>query len=323
MKIYGDYTFLLDKLNVWNNSQIKIVGNGTKIVQFADKFLEEQKAASQDAVTISREGMEYIRDSLSDLSRPDDGYQYEDNTVQPLAAGGGLSLMDGLCRTYILQRMDIEGPNGVSSRLYNGMMSRYEEELKGKDEQELAGHAESLARAYADMRKNIEEGYGNGTREIWTMDTSTGEDFSGVEFEIDGNAVRYRKFSKEEELEHLDKAFEQLTNDVAVKLTEAKTNELAESDEELSKEEKEFWTLAKLTDGLIKEIKAYLNLIAAEEAAKDKEEPLDLGERLSVELKNYGIETAVRGRQQAQYENYRKISRMAADVQTLLGNVRA
>ena len=39
MKIYGDYTFILDKLNIWNNSQVKMFQNGTKIVEFADKFL--------------------------------------------------------------------------------------------------------------------------------------------------------------------------------------------------------------------------------------------------------------------------------------------
>lgn len=323
MKIYGDYTFLLDKLNVWNHSQIKIVDNGTKIVQFADKFLEEQRAASHDEVTISREGLDYLRDSISDLSKPDNGYEYKDNDIQPLAAGGGLSLMDGLCRTYILQRMDSEGANGVSSKLYSGLMKRYEEELKGKDTEKLASHAESLARAYADMRKNIEEGHENGTREVWTMDTSTGEDFSGVEFEIDGNPVRYRKLSLEEELEHLDKAFEQLTNDVAKELSETKAKEFAESDEEISDDEKEFWILANLTDGLVKEIQAYLDLIAAEEAKKNKEEPLDLGERLAVELKNYGMETAARGKRQAQCAHYRKMSQMAADVQTLLGNVRA
>ena len=43
MKIYGDYTFILDKLNIWNNSQVQVFQNGTKIVEFADKFLEEGK----------------------------------------------------------------------------------------------------------------------------------------------------------------------------------------------------------------------------------------------------------------------------------------
>jgi len=39
MRIYGDYTFLLDKLNVWNNSQVRVSKNGTKIVEFAERFM--------------------------------------------------------------------------------------------------------------------------------------------------------------------------------------------------------------------------------------------------------------------------------------------
>ena len=87
MKIYGDYTFLLDKLNVWNNSQVKIIGDGTRIVQFADKFLEEQKAAFQDEVTISRDGMEYLRDSLSDLSSTGGSLTHCEPVNQLAAAG--------------------------------------------------------------------------------------------------------------------------------------------------------------------------------------------------------------------------------------------
>lgn len=318
MKIYGDYTFLLDKLHVWNFSQIKIADNGTKIVQFADAFLEEQRAASQDKVQISQEGMDYLRDSLSDLSGTGDKKSYDENTLQTMTAGSDLSLTDGFFRTYILQRLDSEGANGVSAKLYGGMMSRYEKEMSGKDTGELSSHAESLARAYADMKKSIIEEYENGTREVWTLDKSTGEDFSGVEFEIDGSAVRYRRLSKEEELENLDKAFDQLTKDVAEEFAEIKAEE-----ENMSDEEKEFWQLSRWLDGLIKEINHYLDLIAKEEALKNKEEPMDIGARLAVEMQNHGAETAARGKQQAQYENYRKISRMASDVQTLLGNIRA
>ncbi len=323
MKIYGDYTFLLDKLNVWNNSQVKIIGDGTRIVQFADKFLEEQKAAFQDEVTISRDGMEYLRDSLSDLSSTGGSLTHCEPVNQLAAAGGNLSLMDGLCRTYILQRMDTEDANGVSTRLYNGLMTRYEEELKKKDASDLSSHGESLARAYADMKKTIEEGYEKGTREVWTMEKGTDADFSGVEFEIDGSAVRYRRLSKEEELQKLDKAFEQLTQDVAKEFAQIKAEKADSSGQEMTDGEKEFWTLAQWVDGLINEIEHYLKLIELEEAAKNKEEPLDLGARLTAEMHSHGAETVSRGRQQAQYANYRKMSRMVADVQTLLGNIRA
>lgn len=238
-------------------------------------------------------------------------------------AGGNLSLLDGLCRTYILQRMDNEDANGVSSRLYNGLMTRYEEEMRKRDSSGVADHAESLARAWADMKNTIEEAYENGTREVWTMEKNVDEDFSGVEFEIDGNAVRYRKLSMEEELGKLEQAFDVLTEDIAAELVEKKNAEYAASGEEMTDGEKEFWTLADFTDGLVREIDHFLKLIAQEEAAKKKEEPLDPGARLAEERRNYGAETAARGRRQAQYANYKKMSRMAADIQTLLGNVRA
>lgn len=324
MKIYGDdYTFLLDRLNIRNNSQVKVFDNGTKVVQFADKFLEEQRAASQDEVSISREGFEYLRDRLSDFGSLDDRFRYNETGSHSLAAGGGLSLMDGLCRTYILQRLDTEDAEGVSSRLYSEMAARYNDDISRKDVQKLSDYAESLARAYADMRKSITEGHANGTREVWTLDKSTGEDFSGVEFEIDGNAVRYRKLSEEEELQNLDKAFERLTEDAAKELIETKNKELSESGEEMTDEEKEFWNLSSLVSGLLKEIDAFLRRIEAEEAGKKKEESVDFGARLSMEMYDHGTETVSRGMRQVQYENYRKMSKMVADVQTLLGNIRA
>ena len=153
MKIYGDYTFLLDKLNVWNNSRVQILDNGTREVQFADKFLEEQRAASHDEVSISQMGMEYLRDSLSDLSG--NANNILPGNIVPFAAGSDMSLMDGFCRTYILQRLDTENADGVSNKLYGQLMLRYQDELYGKDESELSSHAESLARSYAAMRKQI------------------------------------------------------------------------------------------------------------------------------------------------------------------------
>lgn len=59
---------MIEKLNVIYDSRVQIVPNNTKIVKFADKFIEEQRGASQDKATISKEGMDYIRDQLSDLS---------------------------------------------------------------------------------------------------------------------------------------------------------------------------------------------------------------------------------------------------------------
>lgn len=321
---------------MWNHTQVKVIGNGAKIVEFADKFLEEQRAASKDEVSISREGLEYLRDRMSDFGCMDGRFLDKDIQEHTVAADGDLSLMDSLCRTYILQRLDHEGENGVSTRLYGSLVLEYRREMSDKETENMLAHkkspmydlsanAKSLASAYVHVRNSILDGYENGTREVWTMDQSMDEDFSGVEFEIDGNHVRYRKLSMEEELENLDKAFGKLTEEVAEMLWKAKEEEVEseEPKEELSEEEKEFWNLSGLLTGLLKEIDDFLELLALEEAKKKKEEPVDIEGRLYTEMKSHGIETVQRGRQQAHYENYRKISRMAADVQTLLGNVRA
>ena len=135
-----------------------------------------------------------------------------------LVMGDGLSLMDGLCRSYILKRLDNIGVNGASSNLYNEMAARYEEEMGMREGREMSDHAESLARTHLAMQEKIREGYANGTREVWVLDQSTGENFSGVEFEIDGHAVRYRKLTMEEELDRMEKAFGLLKQDVAVQI---------------------------------------------------------------------------------------------------------
>lgn len=216
MKMYGDYTFLLDKLNVRNHSQVQVFQNGTKVVEFADQFIESQKASAKDKVSISKEGMDFLRDHLPDDTVMEEGSLPKDGTK--LVMGDGLSLMDGLCRSYILKRLDNIGVNGASSNLYNEMAARYEEEMGMREGREMSDHAESLARTHLAMQEKIREGYANGTREVWVLDQSTGEDFSGVEFEIDGHAVRYRKLTMEEELDSMEKAFGLLKQDVAVQI---------------------------------------------------------------------------------------------------------
>ena len=55
-----------------------------------------------------------------------------------------------------------------------------------------------------------------------------------------------------------------------------------------------------------------------------QDEPeIDIEGRMEAEAYNYRMETAERGQRQAQYANYRRISQMTSDVQTLLGNIRA
>lgn len=331
MKIYGDYTFLLDKLNVWNNSQVKTFQNGTKIVEFADKFLEQQRAASTDQVDISREGMNYIRDQLSDLSSSG-GYQASEEGIVKIA-GDGLSLMDGLCRTYILQRLDTASEDGVSTRLYNEMAYKYNEKLAIYEDRDIRSHAESLAAAYLAERDKIMEGYANGTREVWTMDQSTGDDFSGVEFEINGRTVRYRRISMEEELTTVEKTFEELVKNVSMDIAREamrKKNSAAGKEggvpgegEEVDENTKEFWDISKRASNILDELDFLIKKILEEEMRKKKAKEPTLGDRLAAEQSAYGAEIVSRGKRQAQYANYRRMNQMASDVQTLLGYIKA
>ena len=319
MKIYGDYTFLLDKLNVRNHSQVQVFQNGTKIVEFADQFIESQKAVSKDKVSISKEGMDFLRDHLPDDTVMEEGALPKNGTK--LVMGDGLSLMDGLCRSYILKRLDNIGANGASSNLYNEMSARYEEEM---------GLRESLARTHLAMQEKIREGYANGTREVWVLDQSTGEDFNGVEFEIEGRAVRYRKLTMEEELDSMEKAFGLLKQDVAVQIAKENAQKTycfeegadKQDDAEAWSAEDAFWKTAKVTDEMLDELERLIAEI--EELLKgEAEKPEDIGARLTQELAAHGAQIVADGQRQAQCANYRKMSKLTMDAQSLLGYIKA
>ncbi len=328
MKIYGDYTFLLDKLNVRNHSQVQVFQNGTKIVEFADQFIESQKAVSKDKVSISKEGLDFLRDHLPDDTVMEEGALPKDGTK--LVMGDGLSLMDGLCRSYILKRLDNIGVNGASSNLYNEMSARYEEEMGLRDGREVRDHAESLARTHLAMQEKIREGYANGTREVWVLDQSTGEDFTGVEFEIEGRAVRYRKLTMEEELDSMEKAFGLLKEDVAVQLAKENTQKTycfeegadKKEDKEAWSAEDAFWKTAKVTDEMLDELEKLIAEIE-ELLKKEAEKPEDIGARLTQELAAHGAQIVADGQRQAQCANYRKMSKLTMDAQSLLGYIKA
>ena len=92
------------------------------------------------------------------------------------------------------------------------------------------------------------------------------------------------------------------------------------------KNEPDFWdSVADLVDNLVNETKNYLDRVMAElKKLLSQDEPeIDIEGRMEAEAYNYRMETAERGQRQAQYANYRRISQMTSDVQTLLGNIRA
>ncbi len=330
MKIYGDYTFILDRLNIRNSSQVEVFQNGTKIVEFADRFVEEQRAASPDRVSISPQGMGYIREQLADLEAKGDFLRFPEEGGLVKISDDGLSLMDGVCREYILKRLDFDGENGVSSKFYGEMEKRYLDALSGKEEKSVKDYAASLAQAYGSMYKNIVDGYDNGTREVWTLDTSTGEDFTGVEFVIGGNVVRYRKMTKEEELGRLRETFDQLVEDVSKQLASEEIS-AADGNEEAGGELKslgqvkaaeDFWKTAAVVKELLKELDILITELE-KMFAKKEPEPENIGERITAEAKNHMGATIARGKQQAQFANYRRISQMSMDIQSVLGNLRA
>lgn len=247
-----------------------------------------------------------------------------------LVMGDGLSLMDGLCRSYILKRLDNIGANGASSNLYNEMSARYEEEMGLRDGREVRDHAESLARTHLAMQEKIREGYANGTREVWVLDQSTGEDFNGVEFEIEGRAVRYRKLTMEEELDSMEKAFGLLKEDVAVQLAKENAQKTycfeegadKKEDKEAWSAEDAFWKTAKVTDEMLDELERLIAEI--EELLKgEAEKPEDIGARLTQELAAHGAQIVADGQRQAQCANYRKMSKLTMDAQSLLGYIKA
>ena len=306
MKIYGDYSFVLDKLNVMNHSNIKFAQNGLKIVEFADKFIEEQKLISQDKAVISNEGMLYIRNQLSNM---ESGVQFEtaDGRNLSLIANKDMSLMDGLCETYISQHLDSVDEDGISGNLYRDLENKYRYEMMDRDKEDWGSHADSLVNAYEARYKWIVQGYKNGTREVWVQDYSTGEDFSGVELEVDGQPVRYRKLTREEELEMLDKTFDKLVKDKAEKFAmdeEARKLKGEEKDEKDTDWDKMWRDFERVVNSLVNEARTLLDRVKQEleELLKQEEPEIDFEERMEIEAHNHRLETVARGKQQSQLQ---------------------
>ena len=146
----------------------------------------------------------------------------------------------------------------------------------------MTTHAESLVDAYAAMYRNIVEEYENGTREVWTLDNSMGDDFSGVEFEINGQAVRYRKLTMEEELGRLKDSFNQLAEDVAKELAREDAAKKAMEDKEIDPDEEvDFWKMKDIVEDFMDELDRLITLLE-QMFAKKEEEPENIGERQGI-----------------------------------------
>lgn len=329
MKIYGDYSFFTDKMGIKNPSQMKAMQGNTKLSEFADQFIEDHKMAVKDEMTVSREGMDYIREQLYHMGEEAELTAGENKTQTQITYGKGTPT-DKLYADMIKLHSDTINDYGVSRNLYLDINGAYMEEMKGKDSRDWDSHMEALAKAYTSVRKKITEGYENGTRTVWVQDDSAGDDFEGVELEIDGQKVRYRKLTKEEEIDMLDKAVDKFTEKVAewyVKEEESIKKEEAEKEAwEAYQEENSYWMNFEMTvNRLVGEAKALLDRVREEIARLEKmsEKEIDFEGRMETEAYNYRAETVARGKQQTQLANYRKMSQMVSDVMTLWGNVRA
>lgn len=121
MKIYGDQSFLLDRLSVRSQHRANALQGSSKIAEFADRFIEEQQALSKDQMTVSKEGLDYIRQQLFKL-------ETEDGKNQTL----GTKPIDKLCSTYIILYSDVVSEDGVSRNLHMDLMKQYRREMAGK-----------------------------------------------------------------------------------------------------------------------------------------------------------------------------------------------
>lgn len=319
MKIYGNCTVnFLERLNMWKDPALKtpqkFAGNPIDIVKFEDRILAGYVEQSKDQITISREGMEYMRDILKKTA--------EENGQSESGGGSSMSLEDRMGWTHIMLHLDSNQLATRNGKEYDDMESLYEEYLGKQSGQDVKAHGESLWQAYADMRDRLEQEYADGTREVWTQDYNMGDDFIGAEFEIGGETVRYRKLTLEEEMAKLDDALERLTEDVAKKLAKeqaAKDSELVDKETGMTFSELMKETKDKL--GELKDIIALFRKIDAEEKQRKEEEEkakeVNIGQRLQQEASAHLQQTAQRGQQQRHYGEYVKMSGILSNVRTL------
>ncbi len=123
---------------------------------------------STDKVDISEEGASRLRDYLS--QKADTLYQKEEYSAVEL---------DGTGTDVWSQELSIHRANLLQDIRKNGLQYGFEEIMSASLE------------AYATLYEKINEGYENGTREIWVADGKDGK----------------RKLSKDEEIERLNNAY--------------------------------------------------------------------------------------------------------------------
>lgn len=306
MKIFRDYSIFAERLDIRNPSQVKAPQGNARLSEIADKFIEKQQTAINDRLTISGEGIDYIKEQLTELSKKE------------------ISPEDKHYADYIMLHSDTIDEEGVSRSLYLDINSGYLQEMKGRDPQNWEDHMEALSKVYADVRQRITKGYEDGTRNVWVRDDGNGEEFEGAELEEGGQLVRYRKLTREEEISLLDKSIDKFTKKAAEWYAEEAVKKAAEAakkaeGEKEREENKDLEALRKIVNGLVDEARNLLDKVREEIAKLEKmsRNEIDFESRMEEESYNHRAETEERGRQLIQNENYKKMSRMVSDVMTL------
>lgn len=155
----------------------------------------------KDSVQISKEGMNYLRSQLKEMGIVSNPKVWEENCV----------------RNHILNHAD-PFPNSSYQEIWN----IYEQKSKDVDILDVEGQKKCLTDAYAELYKQIVDGYRNGTREKWILYEGSEEDFVGVEFGEGEFKTRYKKLTMEEEISALDKEFDKLAKNVQTSISSEK-----------------------------------------------------------------------------------------------------
>ena len=144
----------------------------------------------QDSVSISKIGYESYRKNISEIGKGNT------QSFQEVA-----QLKQSFPSNVVI---DIEGFHHYKMFDEARELDRIEQEnlSETKEEWTLEKKANNLLKTYARMYDEIVKGYADGTREVWISDPSNGE------------AGHYRRLTQEEELQALDKAYENHTQEL-------------------------------------------------------------------------------------------------------------
>lgn len=301
---YGDFQFLAKKLKIKFQSDANIYQNTTPITQIDFSNIVKVKLTSnqQDQIQISQMGRDYLQESMNPLEINGDKTSRLD----------GLSVLDRVCMSYIMRNL--------AGDSYSDMKHLYQQQQSMQtDSADLNGYADSLKYAYETMYDGIVQGYADGTREVWIqvedIEGNLDGTFQGLEFGTGDSVIRYRKLTMEEELERLDQAFDRLSEFAANQYAQANVADAEDTDSEEC-------SLQKSLENLIAKAKELFETLKKALLKKKEENPAEkIKARLVQESAAHIQQTVSERNRRTQHEQYVKVSKMALDAATMLGNL--